>query len=475
LVDWLNVNVSQWESFDEQNMFKSVIFTGLIVVVGGGAQSPPPERSPHYLSPNGLHYENVSVAVCIAGQDRSMMHPAVIAAYVEAFAHIAVLQTFAVISIDASTDPTLGPSHSSSSDPYLQGYGAISDPGLYAEYYKLNLQVYGLSVSAGTLQFANNSETFVSELYSDRGSCGNRSSGNRTCCRPRHEAQRLAASRDTNWNEAEQMWKVSLCYRMVMAWESRNSDVAPFQWLVRWRPDIIPLSRFVAFSLLHKTKAHVNYDTQDHFFVCFRGETCEKYFVGIMEQYLKCKDLIDKHNGRHNGFHHHIELAGFAENSNNLAFIGPRRGPLFSYRLFRRSKFLEECKRRRLFGRRLADGRFRFCEVYAAVREYTKLLNTANQSQGGGNQLLHQLLCDGGSTGISCGNAFNGAHPTSNERPGLEPGALQPTSSPPRSHSEPLAKLVLEIRSIVGCGHRACKKPPNANPQLDLLLTSDSR
>ena len=428
-----------------------------------------------------------------------MMHPAVMAAYVEAFAHITVVQTFAVISIDKTADPTFRSAH----DRHFQDYGAISNPAQYAEYHKMDLQLYGLSVSAGTLQFVGNNDTFVSKMYSERGSCGsNRSSGNSSsCCLPRGKAQRLATGRDNYWNEAEQVWKVHLCYNMVQAWETRHPEVGRFQWLIRWRPDIIPLSRFVTFSSLQTTKAYVNFDTQDHYFICYRRETCDKY-LGIVDDFLGCRAGLQFNGGLGRRGIHFIGYAGFLEKRNNLGFLTSRyKGHPFPYRLFRDRTFIEECHRRQLgrghsaadqpYERRLAASRFfPTCEVDAAVREYEKLSkwksSATNRSQGK-NELLQSMLrlCDGGgitgaTTGSApCGDILNISDPTINEGPaglGLSaPHQPKYVEAPTPLQSDPLVKLVREIRSIVGCGSRVCKRPLKANFKLDQFALRKAR
>jgi len=83
------------------------------------------------------------------------------------------------------------------------------------------------------------------------------------------------------------MWKVHLCGQLIRAWEAKRGMT--FDWLLKWRPDIILLQPFPHLPLEPPNNQFVytNAQTKDHFFLCPR-HLCGGFFHDASLLHLNC-------------------------------------------------------------------------------------------------------------------------------------------------------------------------------------------
>jgi hypothetical protein len=83
------------------------------------------------------------------------------------------------------------------------------------------------------------------------------------------------------------MWKVHLCGRLIYAWEAKRG--IQFDWLLKWRPDIMLLQPFPHLPLEEPNNqlVYTNSQTRDHFFLCPR-HLCDGFFRDASLLHLNC-------------------------------------------------------------------------------------------------------------------------------------------------------------------------------------------
>jgi hypothetical protein len=237
-----------------------------------------------------------------------MMHPAVLASFIEGFSHYPNMKTFAVLEVDASSDNRAAfrtkaaqedrdkqqgrfNNNNRQGTPTAAGSGgAVS----FFERYAAELRAYNVSEAEKTLRIVDHSSSFVASLFAashnngggpcslPNGSCRSTLVGgllppqqkkkphctvvNRLLCEvpkkqllcdDRELAERLSHRAETSLSYAEQMFKIGVCWKMVEAYEEAHStmvgntynhikkeDKFKFAWVLRWRPDAMLLRPF---------------------------------------------------------------------------------------------------------------------------------------------------------------------------------------------------------------------------------------
>jgi hypothetical protein len=234
---------------------------------------------------NGRPSDLTRLAVCSCGHARSMVHPAVVTAFTTSFAHMPNAQLFAVIEL-------------------AHEHEGGHSPDIFSHRYSHELARYNISFLSGTLRFIDHYSNFMAEFFNEtgpcriNGSCANQGLGMRNgtqqgkeferfhglgsihklkACAARTIQEDLSHQPETGQNFAEQIHKASICYGMVKAWEARNGR---FDWILKWRPDILLLSPFPSFPLLGPVDrlVFVHAATHDQFFLCPRF-MCHGYFA----------------------------------------------------------------------------------------------------------------------------------------------------------------------------------------------------
>ena len=316
------------------------------------------------------------LAVCLTGHDRSMHSPIVVAAFEEAFRqHWEHMQTFAVLG--------------------LSSMGSVNVTA-YEELHADTLQRYqNLSVHGGTLAIVDRqlNNTFFDAFFRD--SCGDPASPcHAVNVTPVHQGHWLSKTKrgplcdrrsvvvalsqraETGEQWAEQLWKAHLCGAMVQRFEEeekkerhfflRSANAAsaiapPFDFVLKWRPDVMLLSPFPALSAAAPvdfseekrartrargvappsplpqqpqqqqqqqqqqpgaSKVFVDRRTLDHYFLCPRA-SCSGYFSDAAPRLLACAAGSDF------GFSGNRKMAALGYGKDRLSFSLPLRYAAF--------------------------------------------------------------------------------------------------------------------------------------------------
>jgi len=253
-----------------------------------------PEEPPN--SRNGRAFDPASVAMCLVGHARTMMHPVMLAANSMAFAHLPNMRTFAVLQLEELQVNRTEHLHSffPKTDSHMS-----EDPEEWMRHHAVHLEAtYKVSVDDGTLFVMSHNQTFASEFTGPNGHCGRNGSCVKfamftpadiptpvLACENRELMEMRSLARESGESYAEQLWKVFHCGRMIESYELRYS--MRFQWVFKSRPDVLPLQPWVSPRHLNKNKVYANWATRDHIFACPRA-LCRGFLVDGPQSQLNC-------------------------------------------------------------------------------------------------------------------------------------------------------------------------------------------
>ena len=231
---------------------------------------------------------STSLAICLTGADRSMHHPAVVAGFAQAFERHADYQVFAVLSQESAVP---------------------LEPIPYARLHAPTLERYGVSLQTLTLTLVDKGlgNTFFEAFYGGKSCSSERCQavnvtaihGHRLApdkqgpvCDRQAVVEKSSHRPETGEQWAEQVWKATVCWRMVKHYEARRRD-RPFEYLLRWRPDVLFLSPFPALPPATSKKSgerviFVDRRTHDHFLLCPR-DLCAPFFQDASREFDKRK------------------------------------------------------------------------------------------------------------------------------------------------------------------------------------------
>ena len=225
---------------------------------------------------------STTLAVCLCGAPRSMDHPIVIKAFRTAFSVLRTegrLSVFAVLSADDDDDDLeeAKKRHAKA----LDLYGVHSD-----------------QISVVGKKFSN---TFIDVFWGNNISCAENSPcrekmivgphGHRLAlgkrgklCDNRDQMESNSHKPETGEAWAEQIWKATICWRMVVQKEKQNNR--KFDFILKWRPDVLFLSPFPPLPS-RESYVYVDRRTQDHYFLCPRY-LCLAFFEEANQRQMNC-------------------------------------------------------------------------------------------------------------------------------------------------------------------------------------------